>query len=114
MKSGNLGLFAYVDDVPVAYGWCKHQGSKDYFFNIGKDSCYLCRFFTSENVRGHNIYPSLISELIAREENINDFYIDIEDGNVSSEKGLMKVGFKRFKSFKFYRLLKITLNKQKL
>lgn len=109
-----FGYYAYVDDKPVAYGWVKYKGSKDYFFKIEKNCCYLCRFFTHASVRGHNIYPLLVLELIKHEKEYESFYIDIEEGNFSSEKGLVKVGFKKIKKLKFFRVLKRTIKQYSL
>lgn len=108
---GDFGYYAYVEGKPIAYGWVKHKGSKDYFFKIEKNICYLCRFFTHVSVRGHNIYPLLILELIKHEKEYESFYIDIEEGNFSSERGLIKVGFKKIKKLRFFRIAKKTINK---
>ncbi len=111
---GDFGYYAIIDNIPVAYGWVKHRYSKDFFFKISKECCYLCRFYTNKNYRGHNIYPCIISELINHEKECNQFYIDIEKGNKSSKKGLSKVGFKKVKDLKFFRAFRITLNKYML
>lgn len=111
INCGDFGYYACVDEKPVAYGWVKHKGSKDYFFEIEGESCYLCRFFTHSNMRGHNIYPLIILELMKHEKECNSFYIDIEEGNFSSEKGLIKVGFKKAKKLKFFRIFRKTINK---
>ena len=60
------------------------------------------------------MYPEIISELIKRENNTNHFYIGVERGNVSSEKGLTKVGFKFIKEYGFIRGFKHTFNKKML
>ena len=111
LSYGDFGYYAMVDGKMVAYGWIKHAKSKDYFFKIEKDCCYLCRFFTHENSRGHNIYPCLINALIEHEKECRRFYIDIEKGNIASEKGLLKVGFKKIKTIRFFRGFRITFNK---
>lgn len=111
---GDYGLYACCDGKPVAYGWVKYGGSKDYFFNIGKNTCYLCRFFTHESARGQGIYPELISRLIAHEAWCDHFYIDIERGNQASQKGLEKVGFRFHKEYCFIRGFKHTFNKARI
>ena len=111
LSYGDFGYYAMVNGNPVAYGWVKHEKSKDYFFRIESRCCYLCRFFTHESSRGHNIYPCLISSLIEHEKECNRFYIDIEKGNIASEKGLSKVGFKKIRNIKFFRAFRITFNK---
>ena len=114
LSLGDFGYYAYCDDKPIGYGWAKHTGSDDFFYQIGEGVCYLCRFFVHEDARGHNVYPEIISELIKRENNTNHFYIGVERGNVSSEKGLTKVGFKFIKEYGFIRGFKHTFNKKML
>lgn len=111
---GDFGYYAMADGRPVGYGWAKHEGSNDYFYNIGKDCIYLCRFFVHESMRGHNVYPAIITELINREKSCNTFYIGVERGNVSSERGLSKVGFKFIREYGFVRGFKHTFNKKTL
>lgn len=114
LSMGDFGYYAMIDNKPVAYGWCKHAGSDDYFFRVSEGVCYLCRFFTHESVRGHGIYPALISELVKREKDCNKFYIDVERGNHASERGLKKVGFVFLREFGFIRGFKKTFNMYKL
>lgn len=111
---GDFGYYAIYEGRPVAYGWVKHHGSDDYFYNIGEGTCYLCRFFTHEKYRGNGIYPALISKLILHEVNCEHFYIDIETGNASSQRGLEKVGFRFVREYAFIRGFKHTFNKQTL
>ena len=53
-------------------------------------------------------------ELIKKEDKIQTFYIAVERGNDSSERGLKKVGFQFIKEFGFIRGFKKTFNKKKL
>ena len=87
LAMGDYGLYACYEGKPVAYGWVKHGGSDDYFFEIGHETCYLCRFYTHESMRGRGIYPALITQLIEHEAWCDHFYIDIERGNDASQKG---------------------------
>ena len=114
LSLGDFGYYAYLDGCPVGYGWAKHSGSEDFFFRIGKGTVYLCRFFVHESVRGQGIYPAIITELICREAESERFYIATETGNVSSERGLKKVGFVFVKEFGFVRGFKHTFNKKYL
>ena len=111
---GDFGYYACVDGKPVGYGWAKHTGSDDYFFEIGADCVYLCRFFVTEEMRGNGIYPALITALIEREANCVRFYIAVEEGNASSERGLSKVGFHFVGRYAFLRGFKHTFNKKQL
>ena len=114
LRLGDFGYYAFYEEKPVAYGWVKHYGSDDYFYKIGEGICYLCRFFTLESYRGNGIYPALISKLILHEENCEHFYIDVETGNISSRRGLEKVGFRFVREYAFIRGFKHTFNKQTL
>jgi len=99
LSLGDFGYYAYFNDRPIGYGWVKHPGSDDFFFKIGEDCVYLCRFFVHESMRGHGIYPEIISELIKKEHTAKTFYIAVERGNESSERGLKKVGFTFVKEY---------------
>ena len=114
LSMGDFGYYAVVDGAPVGYGWVKHPGSDDYFFNIDGECRYLCRFFVHESARGQGIYPELISSLIEREDSAHRFYIAAERGNDSSVRGLMKLGFKPVKEYGFVRGFKHTFNKKTL
>ena len=114
LDGGDFGYYAYVGGVPVGYGWVKRPGADDYFFKIGDGARYLCRFFVHESMRGNGIYPALICSLIAHEGEDNRFYIAVERGNASSERGLTKVGFKFKREYGFIRGFKHTFNKKTL
>lgn len=114
LSCGDCGYYAYLNGKPVGYGWAKHEGSDDYFFRISRGVCYLCRFFVHESVRGRGIYPAIITALTEKEQDIQKFYIAVEEGNTSSENGLKKVGFEYVKTFGFIRGFKHTFNKKRL
>lgn len=110
LSLGDFGYYAFYNAEPVGYGWVKHPGSDDYFFKIGEGCVYLCRFFVHSSMRGHGIYPELISALIQKENTAQTFYIAVERGNESSKRGLKKVGFKFVKEYGFIRGFKKTFN----
>lgn len=117
LSLGDFGYYAYCCGKPVGYGWAKHSGSDDYFFKIAEGACYLCRFFVHESARGQGIYPELICALAQREVSTSHprrFYIAAERGNTSSERGLLKVGFKFLREYGFLRGFKHTFNKKTL
>ena len=114
LAMGDFGYYACLDGKAVGYGWVKHPGSKDYFFDIEEGCRYLCRFFVHESMRGHGIYPELICALIEHETEADVFHIAVERGNMASEQGLKKVGFEFQKEFSFLRLFRRTVNKYKL
>ena len=114
LAMGDFGYYAYLNGVPVGYGWKKHEGSDDFFFRIGESARYLCRFFVHDSARGKGIYPEIITALIEREGFAKNYYIAVERGNTSSERGLAKVGFKFVKEYGFIRGFKHTFNKKTL
>ena len=114
LAMGDYGLYACYEGKPVAYGWVKHGGSDDYFFEIGHETCYLCRFYTHESMRGRGIYPALITQLIEHEAWCDHFYIDIERGNDASQKGLEKVGFSFYQEYWFLSGFKHTFHKERI
>jgi len=111
LDDGDFGYYAYADGKPVGYGWAKHAHADDFFFKIGEGVVYLCRFFVHESMRGQGIYPALITALMQKESETDIFYIAVERGNESSERGLKKVGFTFVGEYGFWRILKKTLNK---
>ena len=114
LSMGDFGYYACVNGKPVGYGWVKHPGSSDYFFKTDEGCCYLCRFFVHQSMRGLGIYPELICKLIERESKYDCFYIAVELGNESSERGLKKVGFTYVKECGFIRGFRHTFNKKQL
>ena len=114
LSNGDFGYYAFYEGKPVGYGWVKHKGSDDFFFDIGDKCVYLCRFFVCESMRGHGIYPAIITSLIEREKDFDSFYIAVERKNESSKRGLLKVGFEFLKEFGFIRGFKHTFNKKTL
>lgn len=114
LSLGDYGVYALENDKIVGYGWVKHSGSKDYFYKFSDDICYLCRFFVIDAKRGYGIYPELISKLIESKACYNNFYINVEKGNIASERGLIKVGFRLDSEYTFFRALKHTFNKKML
>ncbi len=114
LSQGDFGYYVFFEGRPIGYGWVKHPGSDDFFFDIGENCCYLCRFFVHESMRGHGIYPELLNTLISRESECNLFFIAAERGNEASERGLRKVGFSFLSEFSFVRAYRKTFNKKRL
>lgn len=114
LKKGAEGLFAMCDNRIVGHGWLKKKGSKDPFYRIGDNVAYLSEFFVHPDFRGNGIYPAMLSHFISQHKDCYSFYISVYTHNVSSRKGLLKVGFQCVSYFKFIRTLKITLNKHRI
>lgn len=60
---------------------------------------------TSSAYRGRGIYPNVLLRIICDNQN-SDFYMIIDDKNISSQKGVSKVGFKKIQNLKYNTILK--------
>ena len=114
LKRNIDGVLAVCDGEIVGYGWIKFKGDSDKFYRFGDRVAYLSEFFVENSFRGQGIYPSIISQLILSHDDYNDFYISAYSNNISSKKGLEKVGFKRIKTLRFTRFLKVTFRRHKI
>jgi hypothetical protein len=115
LQDNQIGVFAEINGKIVSHAWLqigkvsrdKYNGS----YGKLKDNEALIHFCnTSSEYRGNNLYPSLICELAKiyfKEYPSNIIYITTNPNNYSSQKGLLKVGFKYleyrlvFKIFKY-------------
>lgn len=113
-KQGGGVAIALVGSEMVAYGQLKTEKVNDTFYRVGKNTAYLSSFYTDPNYRGKSIYPAVISYLVEAYPEYNEFFISVYTTNHSSKNGLMKVGFVPIKTFKFIRVLKMTLNKKRI
>ncbi|PAE25786.1 GNAT family N-acetyltransferase [Bacillus sp. 7894-2] len=115
LDMNDSGVFAFVGENLVGYGWAKMGNSKDYFYKI--QDCYLCRFYVSPQYRGQGIYPCIIKQLIYSinyEYGITRFFIAVENTNYPSINGINKIGFQFLRENTFVRIFRITLNKSQL
>ncbi|GCE15974.1 GNAT family N-acetyltransferase [Tengunoibacter tsumagoiensis] len=94
--TGDILYLAFVDDVPVAYGWTTtHTGHIHEFqlhFALPPENCYLYNFQTLPLWRGKGIYPRLLQFIIQQEPSPR-FWIGYEPNNEASGRGITKAGF---------------------
>ena len=75
-----------------------------------KKSLHIGPCWTDNKFRGQGIYPAVLSSICKNNSETNMF-IFTEDENIASQKGITKVGFKKFsngyksKHFGIYKIL---------
>ena len=63
---------------------------------------------TKKEYRGQGIYPYVITKIVRDYANNNaDFFMIIDDQNISSQKGAMKLGFQKISELVYNKLFKI-------
>jgi RimJ/RimL family protein N-acetyltransferase len=87
----------YVYDVTGRIIHFSHVMPKifKYAFMPSKNSIHIGPCWTNKNHRGKGIYPAVLSKICA-DHSQKDVYIGTDDDNISSQRGIEKVGFKRF------------------
>lgn len=113
LNKGCYGIYACVDNAVIGYGWLKKDSSYDMFYKINHGVGYLSSFYVSDTYRGNNIYPALINQLVSL-SNYNEYYIAAYDTNISSLKGIEKVGSAFVRKDVFMRIMKLTFLKKYL
>jgi GNAT superfamily N-acetyltransferase len=95
---GHRPWLARLAGEPVGWGWCAAEE-----FSIGElgISCslppgnrYLWDFFTVPHWRGRGIYPRLLQTIVARESDVERFWLGHDLDNVASARGIAKAGFR--------------------
>jgi RimJ/RimL family protein N-acetyltransferase len=97
----NYGIYANYNKEPIGHAWLFTTNSKKiyncYFpFKMNEGLIGYC--YVDDNYRGNSIYPFLLSYLIRiafQEKQIKLLYIDTHKKNISSQRGIEKVGFKK-------------------
>jgi len=96
-QAGNKLYLAYLDGLPVAYGWvAMREGSIDglhLFFTIPAGNCYLWDFKTLPAWRGRGIYPHFLQLIIQQEQALDRFWIGYVPGNTPAFRAISKAGF---------------------
>ena len=96
-QMGNRLYLAFMDEVPVAYGWAAtQQGSLSALqlsFAIPSGNSYLYSFLTFPEWRGRGIYPHLLQAIIHQEQLVQRFWIGYLPDNEASGRGIRKAGF---------------------
>jgi RimJ/RimL family protein N-acetyltransferase len=97
-QMGNRLYIAFMDEIPVAYGWVATQeGSMSdlqFSFTIPSRNGYLYSFLTIPEWRGRGIYPHLLQSIIHQEQQIDRFWIGYIPNNEASGRGISKAGFR--------------------
>lgn len=94
---GDKGYFAYLQDKCIHRSWVKGnqqvvQFHWAYSYQLKENEIFIHYCETAPEARGKNIYPHVLSNIIEEHKN-NDILISVNDKNISSKKGIEKVGF---------------------
>lgn len=95
----NKAFVAYWNDVPAAFGWMAmgkaRIGELNHEFILPEWHRYLWNFRTLPDFRGRGIYPHILQHILATEKEHTDcFWIMHAPENNSSQKGILKAGFR--------------------
>ncbi|KEI97159.1 hypothetical protein N494_12910 [Clostridium botulinum A2B7 92] len=108
LQENQVGLYAKYNGKVVGHVWGIVNNDvkivNDLFLMIEK-TAMLHFANVNENFRGENIYPYMLKSLIdyVRDGfNIKNFYICTDYDNLSSQRGVSKIGFKEKDEIKFY------------
>lgn len=99
LANDNKAFVAYYKGTPAAFGWMAmgkaRIGELGHEFILPLGHRYLWNFRTLEEFRGLGIYPRLLQFIVAQESyKANCFWIMHAPENTSSEKGILKTGFR--------------------
>lgn len=96
-QMGKRFYIAFLDEVPVAYGWVATQegsmSNLQFSFTIPSKNGYLYSFLTIPAWRGRGVYPHLLQAIIHHEQQIDRFWIGYIPSNEASGRGISKAGF---------------------
>lgn len=102
-REGQICAGAYIDGRLVGHASCILPEKDHGAFKVRK-SAYIHYCYVSPEYRGYNIYPSLLSWIIQKvikEYGIERLTITTVEDNVSSQKGLKKVGFQFVRKYSY-------------
>ena len=101
---GRCHIYACKDgDMQIHFTYVMKKCFKFPFLK-GKD-IHIGPCWTHENYRGKGIYPAVLYRVCS--ENKGSKYMIIDDKNISSQKGVYKVGFTKIGALSKSRILKI-------
>lgn len=99
LANDNTAYVAFYKRNPAAFGWS--AAGKAFIGELNHEMVlpighkYLWNFRTVEEFRGKGIYPQLLQYIIRKESDSTEcFWILHSPENTSSEKGIIKAGFK--------------------
>lgn len=107
LKENQLGLYVKYNGKVIGHAWCivnKDINIVNDLFLMSQKTAMLHFCNVKEVFRGKNIYPYMLCNLITcvkEKFDIDNFYIWTEQDNLSSQKGLMKLGFKKKEQIEF-------------
>ncbi|HEY0771567.1 MAG TPA: hypothetical protein VGD31_14680, partial [Sphingobacteriaceae bacterium] len=99
LANDNNAYVAFYKNQPAAFGWSSSgkavigELSHELILPLGHK--YLWNFRTIDNFRGLGIYPQLLQHIVRSEGHTTErFWILHAPENTSSQKGILKAGFK--------------------
>lgn len=117
-SKGNIdGIILMKDGEFIGRGVIKHYGAKDRFVSIKRVNSHLiCNIYIYPKFRGKNYQCDIVLELIKKYVKTlkYDLYTVVYKYNIPSWKNFLKIGFSIVKEFQIVRVLKRTINKEKV
>ena len=114
LEEGDVGVYAIVDAKVVGHLWasiCRKSDVRiDGFIKLYKNEAFIHFATVYEKYRGKNIYPAMLSTLstkLIREKGIQRIFIITEQDNISSIRGIEKVGFRIYQNRLYLPVYKI-------
>lgn len=101
---GDVGYFGYLGDKCIHRSWVKSNNQVIYPhafcpYRLMGDEIFIHYCETAPKARGQNIYPHILSKIAC--DNIGKkILISINDKNIASKKGALKVGFKQIQKIR--------------
>lgn len=108
LGAGNRCYVAYLDGVPVSYGWVARAdasiGELQVDFRLAGANRYLWDFVTLPERRGRGLYPRLLQSILRSEGTADHrFWVINAPENTASESGIRKAGFREAGNLAFAR-----------
>lgn len=95
--TGHRTWIARLGDDLVGYGWIATRGAVidqlGLTLNLGRDERYLWDFVTFPKWRGQGIYPRVMQQMIASDDDATRLWIGHDVPNVASRHGIAKAEF---------------------
>jgi hypothetical protein len=118
LDSGDHGYYAYLNGKWAHRSWVTfgprvvHRWFHFTPMYIEKDEAFIHWCETASYARGLNIYPAVLSKIVNdMKGSYKNIYIATTINNTSSQKGILKAGFKEFERIKIFSLMNITTRK---
>lgn len=113
LQNGDWGIYACVEGKVVGHAWAvvnSGQSSKriDGYMDVNQNEAFIHYCNVSEEYRGKNIFPLMISELSKQlfyKNNLRKILIDSNIKNQASMRGIEKAGFKFLRRKIFIQIL---------